>query len=173
VSRRRMRGYSLLEVTVAMTVFGVFLVIFFLLTADMRQWEKRLPVNYMRNPQIMAVIARIRRDVLDAHGNNPYRNSHDGYTMSGKTLILESLLPNGGVQIIVWDFATEGVVKRVSYNVGFKSQWVTRDLPREFSSNVDIDAVEMPGRPFGVRLTARDRNGKVSIDQILQPRAHQ
>ena len=159
-----------------MALFGVFLVIFFMLTAEMRQWEKRLPVNFMRHPQIMSVIARMRRDVLDAHaanGNNPYRHSHDGYKMSPKTLILESLLPTGGVQIIVWDFSTAGLAKRVAYNVGVKTHWVARDLPSEFTDNVDIDAIQLPGRPWGVRFIARDRNGKVSIDQILQPRSHE
>ena len=65
--RRRERGFTLLEVIVAMSIFGVFLYIVFSLTSDMRGWEKRLPVNFMRNPQVMSVVARMRRDVMDLH----------------------------------------------------------------------------------------------------------
>lgn len=184
--RRRAAGYTLLEVVVAMAIFGMFIVAFFLLTAEMRTYEKRLPVNFMRHPQVISVVARLRRDVLDAHGPKPYRSTHDGYTMSEKTLIIESVQENGGVQTVVWDFSVAGEVRRRAYNVGVATEWVARGVPEDFSSEVLIDAAAIAknpaspnsgappsGRPYGVRIVAKDRNGRISIDQILQPRAHE
>ncbi len=175
MSRRRQRGYSLLEVVISMTIFGIFLAIAFGLTAEMRKWEKRLPVNFMRHPQIISVIARMRRDVQDVNisSNQPiYLNNHDGYVMGSKTLILRTGLDSGD-QIVVWELSEPGVVRRISYNVGAKSEWVARGVPPEFSAGTGIEAVEFPGRPYGVRLIAKDTNGRIAIDQILQPRAYE
>ncbi len=171
---RRSRGFTLLEVVVAMAIFGMFLVVAFSLTSDMRKWEKRLPVNFMRHPQVMSVIARMRRDVLDiqVHGKAPvYLNSHDGYTMGPKTLILQTILEDG-LHVIVWDFSEPGVARRVAYDVGEKTQWIARGLPPEFSAGVGVDDVKFENRVYGVRLKAKDSNGQLAIDQILQPRAH-
>jgi prepilin-type N-terminal cleavage/methylation domain-containing protein len=169
---RREAGYSLLEVVVAMAVFGSFLFILTILTAEMRAHEKREVINFMRHPQVVAVLSRMRRDVYDAHGSKPYRNEYGGFTASAKTLILETMRANGGVEMVVWDFSEEGVVTRHSYNVGLPTTWVARGLPPDFSSELVIDAVDIPGRPWGVRVVARDAKGNVAIDQILQPRAH-
>lgn len=186
VGRSRAAGYSLIEIVVAMSIFGLFLVVVFVLTAEMRGWERRLPVNYMRHPQVMAVVARLRHDVLDAHGKKPYRKSHDGYTMSPKTLILETVHASGGVRTVVWDFSTPGEVRRRSYNVGEVEEWLARGVPEGFSRDFVIDAVEIDDesvfsggggsaaqRPYGVRILARDSNGRLTLDQILQPRAHE
>jgi hypothetical protein len=157
-----------------MAIFGMFLVVAFMLTAEMRRWEKRLPVNFMRNPQIISVIARMRRDVLDVlpFKGKIYLPSHDGYTNGPKTLIMQTVLPDSGLQIIVWDLTEPGVAKRISYKVGVKSEWTARGLPPEFTADAEFDAVEFPGRPYGVRIKAKDSNGQLAIDQILQPRAH-
>jgi prepilin-type N-terminal cleavage/methylation domain-containing protein len=174
VRRRRERGFTLLEVAVSLAIFAVFLTIVFTLTDEMRGWEKRLPINFMKNPQVMSVLARMRRDVLDVHvppNGKIYLVEYKEHKNGPKTLIIETLLPTG-LQTIVWDFTEPGVVKRIAYNVGVPSAWVARGLPPEFTSGVDIDAVEFPGRVFGVRLIAKDSNGKIAIDQILQPRAH-
>ena len=173
--KRNQRGHTLLEVVVSLTIFGTFLAIAFGLTAEMRRWEKRLPVNFMRHPQIMSVIARIRRDVLDVQilpGHPIYVKEHDGYVNGSKTLIIQTGLDTG-LQTVVWDFSEPGVVRRISYNVGVKTEWVARGVPPEFSAGTDFEAVEFPGRPYGVRLMAKDTNGRLAIDQILQPRSYQ
>jgi prepilin-type N-terminal cleavage/methylation domain-containing protein len=171
----RQRGFTLLEIIISMTIFLVFLVIAFALTAEMRRWEKRLPVNFMRHPQIISVIARMRRDVLDVQisSNQPiYINEHDGYVNGPKTLIIQTGLATGS-QIVVWDFSEPGLVRRVSYNVGVKTEWVARGVPPEFSVGAAIEPVKFEGRPYGVRLIAKDTNGSIAIDQILQPRAYE
>ena len=170
--KRRVAGYTLLEVIVAMAVFGMFLLILGMLTVEMRAQEKRMPVNFMRHPQVAVLVTKLRRDVLDAYGGDPYPPSFQGYTQSPKTLIVQSLQETGGVQTIVWDFRTPGQVQRRAWNVGVPVTWTARGLPEDFSS-LEIDAVGIPGRPWGVRVTARDGKGRIAIDQILQPRAHE
>jgi hypothetical protein len=173
VRRRRERGYSLLEVTVMLGAFAAVLAIFFIATAEMRQWEKRLPINFMRHPQVSAVIARMRRDVVSAQAPDPYEPEFGGFTMSSKTLILRTIVPSGGLQTVVWDFSEPGVARRHAYTSTLKeSVWTARGLPNDFSSEVKLDAVEFDDRPYGVRITAKDSNGRIAIDQILQPRAH-
>ena len=168
---RGQRGYSLIEVVIAMAIFASFLAVVFILTAEMRSWEKRLPVNMQKHPQVNAVISRLRRDVLDGHGSKPYRNEHDGFTMDEKVLIVESVQENGGVQTIVWDFREAGVVRRIAYNVGARTEWEARGLPPDFSS-IEIGAESIPNaKAWAVRIQATDRNGRLAIDQILLPRA--
>jgi prepilin-type N-terminal cleavage/methylation domain-containing protein len=169
----RRNGYTLLEVVVAMAVFGLFLAILGVLTVEMRSQEKRMPVNFMRHPQIAVVISKLRRDVLDAYGPAPYPKDFAEYTQSEKTLIVQSVQENGGVQTIVWDFRTPGEVKRRAYNVGVPTDWTARGLPEEFANSFEVDAIGIPGSPWGVRITAKDREDRIAIDQILQPRAHE
>ena len=171
MSRRRERGYSLLEVTIMLAVFGAVLAIFFTLTSEMRRWEKRLPVNYMRHPQVSAVMARLRRDVVSAT-SDPYPEEFEGWPNGPKTLIVDTLLEVGVGQTVVWDFSKPTVVTRHAYTSTMKSgTWTARGLPEDFSA--DIDSVEFPGRPWAVRIIAKDSNGQVSIDQIFEPRAHE
>jgi len=171
VVNRRAAGYTLLEAVVSMAIFGMFLAILGMLTVEMRRQEKRLPVNFMRHPQIVSVVSKLRRDVLDQFKDNLYPATFREYTQTPQTLILESIQPNG-TQMIVWDFRTPGEVKRISWNVGVATTWTARGVPPEFTSNLEIDAVPVPGRPYGVRITARDEKGRIAIDQILQPRVH-
>lgn len=168
----RQRGFTLMEVVITMAIFGVFLMIVGALTMEMRGQEKRFPVNFMQHPQVVAVLSRIRRDVMDAFGGNPYPDSAgDGkYVQSPQVLIVQTIV-GGGSQVVVWDFSKRGEVHRISYNVGVPTQWVARGLPPDFGPN--IDAVEEPGHPFGVRVTATDRSGRRAIDLYLQPRAHE
>jgi prepilin-type N-terminal cleavage/methylation domain-containing protein len=168
----RQRGFTLMELVVTMTIFGVFLMIVTTLTLEMRGQEKRYPVNFMQHPQIIAVLTRLRRDVEDGFGSNPYPdNAGQGkYLQSPKVLIVQTIV-GGGAQTVVWDFSTGGEVHRISYNVGVPTEWVARGLPPEFAAN--IDAVETPGHPYGVRITALDKNKRMAIDQYLQPRAHE
>jgi type II secretory pathway pseudopilin PulG len=171
----KQRGYTLLEVTVMMSVFGALLAIFFVLTAEMRKWEKRLPVNYMRHPQVASVMMRLRRDVLDASvaGSGPYLDKFGTFEQGPQVLILDTVLPNGTIQTVVWDFTEPSVVRRHAYTDQMKTEtWTARGMPPGFLSTTKIKAVEFADRPYGVRVTAKDSDGKTAIDQILQPRSH-
>lgn len=167
--RRRERGYSLIEVSVAMAVFGMFIAIFFILTAEMRGWEKRLPINMMKNPQVMSVLSRLRRDVLDAHGTDPYKNEFRGYTASEQVLIIETIQADG-LRTIVWDFRTPGVVRRRSYNVGVATDWVARGMPKGLQQ-ITVGAVSTNAAAWATEIKATDEEGRLAIHQIYQPRA--
>ena len=167
----RQRGYTLLEIVVAMAVFGIFLMILAQLTSEMHDYQRRLPVNMHKHPMVIAVLARLRRDVLDAYYHEPYLNSHDGYVSSPKVLIVQTINPSGGVEKIVWDFRTPGEVRRIAYNVGVPTEWVTRGLPMNFSQ-LEFAAVRTADDAhWATRIVAKDEKGQLAIDTILQPRA--
>lgn len=170
--RRDQRGYTLVEVLVSLAVIGGIVAIFAILAAEMRSHQKRLPINFMRHPQISAVVSRMKKDVLDAHGSDPYKAAFNGYTQTPKTLIVESVHENGGVRTIVWDFREKGIVTRREFNVGVEVDWVARGLPETLEC--EIGAVDdIPGNaPVAVLFTAKDEEGRIAISQILQPRAH-
>jgi prepilin-type N-terminal cleavage/methylation domain-containing protein len=168
---RRQRGYTLLEVVFAMAIFGILLMVLAVLTSEMHFWERRLPLNMHKHPQVIAVLARLRRDVLDAHGKDPYLNAYGTYKASNKVLIIETAIENGGVQQVIWDFRTPGEVRRRAYQVGVPNDWVSRGLPPDFSS-VDIGAVKLnPNSAWATHIQAKDEKGRLAIDTILQPRA--
>jgi prepilin-type N-terminal cleavage/methylation domain-containing protein len=173
VVNRRAAGYTLLEVIIAMALFGVFILILTMLTAEMRKYEQRLPVNFMRHPQITAVLSRMRQDVLDADiaGMYPDTAGADDEYEQGEKVLIVRVWRMTGAQTVVWDFRKPGEVRRISYNVGQESTWVARGVPPEFSSAIKIDALDL-GRAYATHITATDRNGKLAIDQIYQPRAH-
>jgi len=166
------RGFTLMALVITMAIFGVFLMIIGALPLEMRGQETRYPVNFMQHPQVVAVLSRMRRDVLDGFGRNPYPDTagQGRYVQSPQLLIVQTIV-GGGAQTVVWDFSHPGDVHRISYNVGLRSEWIARGLPPDFGAN--IDAVETPGHPYGVRVTAVDRNNHLAIDQYLQPRAHE
>ncbi|HEX6100729.1 MAG TPA: type II secretion system protein [Thermoanaerobaculia bacterium] len=171
-TERRAAGYTLLEMVFALAIFGLICTVLFVLTAEMRFAEKHLPINMHKNPQVIAVLARLRRDVLDAASRQPYEKTYGVYTSSDKVLIVETMMASGGQQTVIWDFRTPGEVRRRAYNVGVVADdWVTRGLPVDFS-NLEIDAVRTgTASAWATRITAKDENGRIAIDTILQPRA--
>jgi prepilin-type N-terminal cleavage/methylation domain-containing protein len=173
VKRRATAGFTLLEIVVAMAIFGLFIFVMLSLTMEMVRYERKLQINFLRHPQIIAVIARMRRDVLDAYGDKPYEVTIDGYENTPKTLVLESLHESGSTQTIVWDFSTPGVVLRRAYKTGEVREWVARGVPPEFNAGTKITDVENQKGAPGVRLIATDTKGRVEIDQIFLPRTTQ
>ena len=169
-SRLRARGFTLMEVLISMAVFGTFLAVLFILTAEMRGWEKRLPVNMYKHPMVATVLTRLRRDVMDAHGSDPYKEEFAGYTASDRVLIVESVQPNGGVRTIVWDFRTPGTVRRREYNVGVATNWVARGMPKDLQ-NMKIGAISTKGAAWATEITGYDDHGRLAIYQVMQPRA--
>jgi prepilin-type N-terminal cleavage/methylation domain-containing protein len=170
VVRRGEKGFTLLEVLVSMTVFGIFLAVMFALTAEMRGWEKRLPVNMYKHPMVATVLTRLRRDVMDAHGSNPYKEEFAGYKSTEQVLIVESVQPNGGVRTIVWDFRTPGTVRRREYNVGVSTSWVARGMPKDLQS-FKIGAISTKSAAWALEITGYDEKGRMAIYQVIQPRA--
>jgi prepilin-type N-terminal cleavage/methylation domain-containing protein len=167
VTRRRERGFTLLEIIVALTIFGFFVIMSAMLAAEMAKFEHQMPVDFMTHPQLSSLVSRIRRDVEDA--TNPYYpETYETYTQSNQTLILYSL-DSSGAKNIVWDFSESGVARRRVYNVGnLANEWVARGVP-----TVTIGTAPAFGQTDPVRITAHDTHGHLAIDQLFQPRAHQ
>ena len=167
---RRQRGFTLMETVVTLAIFGVFIFILVTVTAEMRGNDRRYPVNFMKHPQVIAVVSRMRKDVLDAFGANPYPASYMTHSQGEKKLIVYSVQQSGFAETVVWDFSEHGSVRRQSYSVGgVVSDWTARGVPATFV----IDIFEIPNRPYAVRFRAKDGAGRLAIDQIFQPRAHE
>ncbi|MCU1230714.1 MAG: hypothetical protein JWO97_3598, partial [Acidobacteria bacterium] len=102
VRRGAQRGYTMMEVVVTLAVFGVFLFIIVILTAEMKSQEKRFPVNFLSHPDTSAVIARLRRDVYDA---KYVARAYQKYERSSKVVILYCVREGTG-ETVVHDFST-------------------------------------------------------------------
>lgn len=165
----RERGFTLLELVVTMAVFGIFLMIIGTITVEMRGQDQRNPVDFQQHPQIIAVLSRLRKDVLDAFGADPYPASFQTYKQSPDVLIVYSVQTSGYTQTVVWDFSEPGVARRKAFSVGgVVSDWVARGVP-----HFSIEGYEIPDRPWGVRVRAFNKKGQLAVDEILQPRAHE
>ena len=162
---KRKSGYTLLEVVIALAVFGIFLMIIVGLTAEMRANEKRFPINYMAHPEVSGVMARMRKDIVDT---KYYPAEWQGTQQTPKTLILYTLTQGGAGQTVVWDFQTHGEVHRISFNATQQvGDWVARGLP-----SFSIDSFTLDTGQNAVRIKALDDQNRLAIDEIFVPRPH-
>jgi prepilin-type N-terminal cleavage/methylation domain-containing protein len=168
VRRNGARGYTLMEVVVAMALFGVFLFIIVTLTSEMRRNEKKWPVDFFSNPEVGSVLARIRHDVYDSTLLMP---SYDTYNTSSTTLIFYTASVDRSFETVVWDFSRPGEVHRKAYRAtALSSEWVARGVPVFICSSCS-DPVSVGGET-AVRIQAIDKEGKLAIDEIFVPRPH-
>jgi prepilin-type N-terminal cleavage/methylation domain-containing protein len=169
VRRNGARGYTLMEVVVAMALFGVFLFIVVTLTSEMRRNEKKWPVDFFSNPEVGSVLARIRRDVYDSTVLMP---SYDTYTTSPTTLILYTTsVDRSSTETVVWDFSKPGETHRKAYRANqLSSEWVARGVPIFVCSSC-LAGESVNGEP-AVHIQAIDKEGKLAIDEIFVPRPH-
>jgi prepilin-type N-terminal cleavage/methylation domain-containing protein len=176
--RRAERGYSLMEITVVLAVFGIFLYIVVSLTAEMRRQESRYPVNFLTNPEVNSVLARLRRDVYDT---KLYYPEYAGVPAGTDVLWVDAISEAGTSEVVMWDFRTEGEVHRRVYNSAQVqvSEWVTRATPHFEVDQPPLQTPTPDGWPHGVNpveVKALDitdpKNPKLSIDEIITPRPH-
>ena len=174
--RRAERGYSLMEITVVLAVFGIFLYIVVSLTAEMRRQEKRYPVNFLTNPEVSSVLARMRRDVYDT---KLYYPEYAGVLAGKDVLWVDSISQGGTSEVIMWDFRTEGEVHRRVYNSAQVqvSEWVTHATPHFLVLQPPLPPPDdWPHGVSPVEVKAFDitdpKNPKLSIDEVIIPRPH-
>lgn len=162
---RRPRGFTLMEVVFTIAIFGVFLMILVSLTLNMRKNEEKYPVNFMVHPEVSSVMARLRKDVFDT---KYYPAEFQGYSQSKKTLVLYTLRTSGFAETVIYDFRTNGEVRRKAFNAtALASEWVARGVP-----NFEIGDYQVLTGQDAVRIRAYDNNGKLAIDEIFLPRPH-
>ena len=159
------RGYSLMEVVVTLAVFGTFLWIIVILTAEMRANEKRYPINYMAHPEVSGVMARMRRDIFDT---TFYPGEFQGYSQTHQTLLLYTIDQTGFGKTVVYDFRTRGEVHRKEFNATqLTGEWVARGVP-----DFRFDYLDLENGQVAARITARDEQNRLAIDEIFVPRPH-
>ncbi|HEX7150064.1 MAG TPA: type II secretion system protein [Thermoanaerobaculia bacterium] len=169
---KRQRGYTLLEIIIAMAIFGTVLYILVLLMGEMRSYEKRLPVNFLKHPQISAITSRLRADVLDASNlaGDAFPQTFADYE-KGDDVFIVQVWSDGSIQTVVWDFRKKDQVTRSQYRVGMlMSEWTARgtgNLVKKFNIEEE-DASEWNG----IRFKAYDKKGTLAIDQLYIPRVH-
>lgn len=160
----RQRGSSLLELVVALAILGALLMMMTSLQWQMFHFERTMRIELMTHPETMAVLARVRKDVLDAAG---YPATAGAYVQSPTVLILGGTDERGQPIHIVYDFEREAMAVRVILHAGTGAkigEWVARGVPR-----YRVSSYEMPDGSTAVRLQG-DRGGRLTIDQIYEPR---
>ena len=165
VTRRRERGYTMMEIVITMALFGVFLFIIVTMTAEMRRNEKKWPVNFFAHPEVGSVLARMRRDIYDS---TLRPETFETYSASPLTLIVYTINNDGTAETVVWDFTTPGEVHRKAFKATLlSSEWMARGVPAFLATEKP-----MPSGQDAVRIRALD-GSKLAIDEIIVPRPHE
>lgn len=162
---QRARGYTLMEVVVSMALFGVFLFIVVIMTAEMRRNEKKWPVNYFAHPEANSVLARMRRDISDS---TAILDNYQTFTSSESTIIVYTINQDGTGETVVWDFSTAGEAHRKGFKANqLSSEWTARGLPT-FSAGTE----SLPSGREALRVRAVDKENRIAIDELFVPRPH-
>ncbi len=161
---RRQRGYSAIEVVVALAIFALLIVILVGLERELIRFDRQMRVNFFTHPQPMSVVARVRRDVLDSRG---YPATFLTYKQTPSLLILDISRADGKNRTAIYDFSIPNMARRTEYvDADLASQWTAQAVPPFL-----IDSFELPNGKTAVRLMARDDKGRLAIDEIFAPRA--
>lgn len=161
-----------MEMVVALAIFGILLLVLTSLEKQFVEMQLRSQSSLMKHPDASAVVSRMRKDILDSAG---YPEKHLDLTQSPEVLLLSSKDAAGEPQIIVYDFRTPTMVRRITYSgEELTSEWTARSVPR-----FRIESFEMPDGGVAVRLQAFDVERtktetaveRLVLDQITEPRA--
>lgn len=162
----------MVEMVVALAIFGILLLVLTSLEKQFVEMQFRSRASLMKHPDASAVMARMRKDVLDSAG---YPEKLLDLTQSPQVLLLSSKDAEGKPQVIVYDFRNRSMARRITYSSEeVTSEWTARDVPR-----YRIGSFEMPDGRVAVRLQAfdfeRTKTGtqveRLVLDQITEPRA--
>ncbi len=162
VARRDRCGFSLLELTVSIAIFGIFLLILTGLATQMARFDRTFRLELMTHPQTMAVLARVQRDV---HASVAYPASYGEFSQNPRTLLLTLPGEGEGAITVIYDFSADDEVRRLAFRgETAEPTWIARG-----TGVYEISSYEMPDERVAVRLRGRDREGRMAVDQIYQP----
>jgi hypothetical protein len=150
---------------VAVAIFGIFLVVLVGLQGEFLRHDREVRIALFTHPAPLAVMARVRRDVLDSRG---YPESLGSWTQTPETLLLDVASDDGTPRVVVWDFRDPTIARRLELRQGGEqvASWEARAVP-----HYNIDSWKAPDGRVGVLVTAKDSKGNVVVDQIVTPRA--
>ncbi|MBI2214637.1 MAG: prepilin-type N-terminal cleavage/methylation domain-containing protein [Acidobacteria bacterium] len=162
---QRSAGYTLVEMLVAVALFGIFLTVLVGLQGEFLRHDRSVRVALFSHPAPFAVLARLRRDILDSRD---YPNAEGTWKQTPQTLLLEVESDEGKRRVVVWDFRDGSVARRLEFENGQPvAAWKARAVPL-----YDIAIWNAPGGRVGVRVSAKDKEGNAVVDQLVMPRAH-
>jgi len=163
VKSRSTRGYSAVEMVVAIAVFAVLILIMAFLEHQLAQVERRVELDWFTHPELLSVVARLRSDVL---GSEAVMGSFGDWSEDASTLILS--MGGTGLQrrVVVYDFSEPRVARRYLFKgTSLESSWTANGVPR-----FEVDAYLFSTSGSGVSLRAYDDDGRLLIDRIIVPR---
>ena len=160
----RSKGFSLVEMVAAVAVFGIFLMVLVGMQGEFLRHDREVRVALFTHPSPLAVLARLRRDVLDSRG---YPESAGSWAQTKETLLLDMRMDDGTARVVVWDFRERSIARRIELENGEQvAAWEARAVPP-----YRIESWDAPDGRIGVLITAKDKNDNVVVDQIVTPRA--
>lgn len=160
-SRCRGGGFTVLEVIVTLAIVAILLAIVAQVHLEYIRFDRAATKSLFRHPQLSAVTARVRNDVLSTAA---YPIEFRDWEQSSQTLIVR--LDGSPPRTAVWEFS-EGSATRHLFEPGEQvSVWRAGGVPLFTVSAVELDQ----DRRVATRLVATAENGKVIFDGIFQPR---
>jgi hypothetical protein len=149
---------------VAVAIFGIFLMVLVGMQGEFLRYDREVRVALFSHPAPFAVLARLRRDILDSRG---YPAAEGSWTQTPQTLLLDVRSDEGAPRVVVWDFSDRAVARRFELQDGLQvASWEARAVPV-----YGIDGWKAPDGRVGVLITAKDNKGNVVVEQIVTPRA--
>jgi len=164
VSRARgTRGFTLVEMVVALAVFGVLILIMAVLEHHLAQVERRVKLDWFTHPELLAVVSRVRSDILESER---VMESFGEWSEDASTLILSMGGEGSGRRVVVYDFSESGLARRYEFSgSSLDSTWTANGVPR-----FEVGAYQFGSTGSGVALRALDQEGRLVIDRIFAPR---
>lgn len=156
---------TLIEVSIGLAIFGVFLLILVSLQAEMVRFDRSVLLKMHDHPDLQSLLSRVRRDVLESVN---YPLTFDSFSQSPDTLIVSNVEVDGTVNTIVYDFSQDRVATRHLYRASTLSDsWSARGVPQ-----VRVESFDMPEGVVAVRIKVVSEEGVTIIDRVFQPRIH-